>query len=112
MLDVFVFSCLRYFFNSVAHHPSRSFCVKTAATSHPDIPGPCVSCLTVTNKGSVDCYLIAYGKLHREIGELQILLQIHILSLPNLRLARNVNIADLVHMHKPPPLKTTIAQSF
>lgn len=48
-----------------------------------------------------DCYLIAYGKLHREKEKLHILLQILILFLPNLRLACNVNIADLVHMHKP-----------
>lgn len=27
--------------------------------------------------------------------------QVLVLSLPNLRLARHVNIADLVHMHKP-----------
>lgn len=56
-------------------------------------------------------YLIAHGKLHRAKEKPHILPESPS-SLPNLRLARHVNIADLVHMHKPPPLKTTIAQRF
>lgn len=58
------------------------------------------SCLTVSNKGNIEYYLIAYGKLHREKEKLQTLLKSPS-SLPNLRLAHYVNIADLVHMHKP-----------
>lgn len=38
---------------------------------------------------------------YTEKEKLHILLQILIPFLPNLRLACNVNIADLVHMHKP-----------
>lgn len=51
-------------------------------------------------KGESWSYLIADGKLHRETEKLQILLESPS-SLPNLRLARYVNIADLVRMHKP-----------